>query len=276
MAGDYRDVAPTRDSGESGNGSPRPHIHIQDAVKSFAGRVVVDVPDLTVGTHPVEGLIGPNGAGKTTLLRMIMHAISLDQGTVTLSSNGAGSEVVLSSLPASRMAHHGVVKTNQVITDFEQLTILDSLLLSVAKATDERPYQIYREQGLYEEDIETIQWYLDQFGFEDPLGFANSAGEKKLLDIIRCLLLKPRVLLLDEPTAGLPDDIRDQIMALIKEKAIEENMAVVIVEHDLHVIWTMSDYVHFMAEGRVVLQGEPTFIREHQTVIEQYLGGGHV
>ena len=276
MAGDHRDIAPTSESAERANGSPRPHIHIQDAVKSFDGRIVVDVPDLTVGTHPIEGLIGPNGAGKTTLLRMIMHAISLDQGTVILSSDGDSSEVTLSDLPASRMARHGVVKTNQVITDFEQLTILDSLLLSIAKTNDERFYQIYREKDLYEENIEMIQWYLDQFGFEDPLGFANSAGEKKLLDIIRCLLLKPRVLLLDEPTAGLPDDIRDQIMSLIKEKAIEENMAVVIVEHDLHVIWTMSDYVHFMAEGRVVLQGEPAFIREHQTVIEQYLGGGHV
>jgi ABC-type branched-subunit amino acid transport system ATPase component len=149
-------------------------------------------------------------------------------------------------------------------------------LLSVAKPTDERFYRIYREQGLYADTIEEIQWYLDRFGFENPLGFANSAGEKKLLDIIRCLLLKPRVLLLDEPTAGLPDDIRDQLMGLIKEKATKENMAVVIVEHDLHVIWTMSDYVHFMAEGRVLLQGEPTFIREHHTVIEKYLGSGHV
>jgi len=245
-------------------------------VKSYDGRVVVDVPDLTLGAHPIEGLIGPNGAGKTTLLRMIMHAISLDQGRVTLSPNGKGSEVVLSDLPTSRMADHGVVKTNQVITDFEQLTILDSMLLAIARTSDERAYRIYREQGLYDETIGEIQWYLDRFEFEDPYGFANSAGEKKLLDIIRCLLLKPRVLLLDEPTAGLPDDIRDQLMALIKEKASEENMAVVVVEHDLHVIWTMSDYVHFMAEGNVMLQGEPTYIREHETVIEQYLGGGHV
>ena len=149
-------------------------------------------------------------------------------------------------------------------------------MLSVARATDEWPYRIYREQGLYEDTVEGILWYLDRFEFKDPLGFANSAGEKKLLDIIRCLLLKPRVLLLDEPTAGLPDDVRDQLMGLINEKAAEEDMAVVIVEHDLHVIWTMSDYVHFMAEGRVLLQGEPRSVREHHTVIEKYLGSGHV
>jgi len=275
MAADTTDTPFAGQPGEASEAS-RPSVHIQDATKSFSGRVVVDVKDLTLGTHPIEGLIGPNGAGKTTLLRMIMHSISLDQGTITLSSNADGEPVVLSNLSASRMAHHGVVKTNQVITDFEQLTILDSMLLPEAKKPDERAYEIYREQGLYDDHIDEIQWYLDQFDFDDPYGFANSAGEKKLLDVIRCLLLKPRVLLLDEPTAGLPDDIRDQLMELIRQKATDENMSVVVVEHDLHVIWSMCEYVHFMAEGEVVLQGEPAYIREHETVIEQYLGSGHV
>lgn len=275
MVADNNTTVSTGDPMGSGTGS-RPTIRVQDATKSFSGRVVVDVDDLTLGTHPIEGLIGPNGAGKTTLMRMIMHAISLDKGTVTLSADDNGGSVILSNLPTSQMAQHGVVKTNQVITDFEQLTILDSMMLSVARKSDERSYQIYREQGLYDDHIDEIQYYLDQFDFEDQFGFAGSAGEKKLLDIIRCLLLKPRVLLLDEPTAGLPDDIRDQLMGLIKQKATDENVAVVIVEHDLHVIWTMCEYVHFMAEGRVVLQGEPAYIRDHETVIEQYLGSGHV
>ena len=275
MVADNNTTVSIGDPTDSGTGS-RPTIRVQDATKSFSGRVVVEVDDLTLGTHPIEGLIGPNGAGKTTLLRMIMHSISLDQGTITLSSDDNGGPVVLSNLSASRMAHYGVVKTNQVITDFAQLTILDSMMLSVAQKSDERSYQIYGEQGLYDDHIDEIQYYLDQFDFEDQYGFAGSAGEKKLLDVIRCLLLKPRVLLLDEPTAGLPDDIRDQLMELIKQKATEENMSVVIVEHDLHVIWSMCEYVHFMAEGEVVLQGEPAYIRDHETVIEQYLGSGHV
>jgi ABC-type branched-subunit amino acid transport system ATPase component len=272
------DMGNTRSAEESVVDLPssRPTIRVQGAVKSFSGRVVVDVDDLTLGTHPIEGLIGPNGAGKTTLLRMIMHAISLDEGTIVLTSNGNGDETILSNLPASALAHNGVVKTNQVITDFEQLTIMDSMLLAVAQRSDERSFAIYREPGLYDDHVTEIQWYLDQFAFDDPFGFANSAGEKKLLDIIRCLLLEPRVLLLDEPTAGLPGDIRDQIMELIRQKAAEENMSVVIVEHDLHVIWNTCEYVHFMAEGSVVLQGEPAYIRDHETVVEQYLGSGHV
>lgn len=274
---DSREPA-TADAPPAAGSNGRPTIRVQDAVKSFHGRVVVDVDDLTIGQHPIEGLIGPNGAGKTTLLRMIMHSISLDAGTITFlppNRSGNGGEV-LSDRRSPAIARLGVVKTNQVIQDFDRLTILDSLLLAVAQQSDERLYEIYRENEVFDDHISEIRWYLAEFPFEDPYGYAKSAGEKKLLDIIRCLLLHPKVLLLDEPAAGLPEDVSDQVMALIKERTSAENMSVVIVEHDLNVIWNMSDYVHFMAEGRVVLQGEPAYIRQHETVVEKYLGSGHV
>ena len=102
-----------------------------------------------------------------------------------------------------------------------------------------------------------------------------SAGEKKLLDIVRCLLLKPRFLMLDEPTAGLPDEMTEKVMQVIRELAAA-GTAVVIVEHDLNVIWNLCDEVHFMAEGSVILRGSPHMIREHHTVVEKYLGEGHV
>lgn len=254
----------------------RPRIELENVAKSFDGRSVVDIERLVLGDHPVEGLIGPNGAGKTTLMRMIMHSTSLDRGTVELLPEGPGSTAVtLSDLPASRMAGLGVVKSNQVIMDFEQLTVLDSLLLARARTSDERPFRVFDEKAVYERERDNIQWYLDRFGFEDPLGYARSAGEKKLLDIIRCLLLEPKVLLLDEPTAGMPDDVRDQVMEVIAAKATSGDMAVVIVEHDLEVIWNLCEYVHFMAEGSVLLQGDPESIRAHATVVEKYLGSEH-
>jgi ABC-type branched-subunit amino acid transport system ATPase component len=255
----------------------RPHLRVEGAVKSYGGRVVVDVADLTLGKHPIEGLIGPNGAGKTTLMRMIKHSIKLDRGKVTF-FEGKEPEggVVLSSKPAHAIARLGVVKTNQIIQDFDRLTIWDSLLFSVASPSYEQPYRIFSEDRLIKEHIDDIERYLDFFHFENPNGFAKSAGEKKLLDIIRCLLLRPKMLLLDEPTAGLPGDVRDRVMELMREKSAKENLSVVIVEHDLNVIWTLSDYVHFMAEGSVILQGDPASIREHATVVEKYLGSGHV
>jgi len=255
----------------------RPTIRVQGAVKSFDGRVVVDVDDLTLGKHPIEGLIGPNGAGKTTLMRLIMHSLKLDRGKILFDpGDGSSPEVVISSESAHAIARAGVVKTNQVIQDFEQLTIWDSLLLAASQPRDERAHRIYRERRVWSQYGDEIQEYLDLLPFDNPFGFAGSAGEKKLLDIIRCLLLHPKLLLLDEPTAGLPAGVRDRVMGLIKRKAVEENVSVVIVEHDLNVIWNLSEYVHFMAEGSVVLQGDPGWIREHETVVEKYLGKGHV
>ncbi len=252
----------------------RPRIRVQGAVKSFSGRVVVNVDDLVLGDRPIEGLIGPNGAGKTTLMRMVMHSTALDHGTITLLP-GAGGEVVLSSLPPHRMARHGVVKSNQVIMDFDKLTIWDSLLLAVAERTYEQPLRIFSERAVFGRHEDEIRHYLDYFGFADPTAFALSAGEKKLLDIVRCLLLKPTFLLLDEPTAGLPDDITEKVMAVIRDLAAA-GTSVVIVEHDLNVIWNLCETVHFMAEGKVILDGDPQSIRAHRTVVEKYLGEGHV
>jgi ABC-type branched-subunit amino acid transport system ATPase component len=252
----------------------RPRIRVQGVVKSFGGRVVVDVDDLVLGERPIEGLIGPNGAGKTTLMRMIMHSTPLDRGRITLQPVD-GSEVALSSLPAHQMARHGVVKSNQVIMDFDKLTIWDSLLLAVAEARYERPHRIFSEQAVFRHYEEEIRHHLDYFGFSDPTAFAMSAGEKKLLDIVRCLLLRPSFLLLDEPTAGLPDDLTEKVMAVVRELAAA-GTSVVIVEHDLNVIWSLCETVHFMAEGKVILDGDPQSIRANRTVVEKYLGEGHV
>lgn len=254
----------------------RPRIVVESALKSFDGRVVVDVDKLVMGDVPIEGLIGPNGAGKTTLMRMIMHSTPLDSGTVTLHAAGpSGSEIVLSDLPTYWMAQHGVVKSNQVIMDFDKLTILDSLLLAVAENKYEQPHRIFDESKVYNQSIERIHHYLDFFDIADPHRFAGSAGEKKLIDIVRCLLLDPKFLLLDEPTAGLPEHLTDKVVEAVRDLAAT-GTAVVIVEHDLNVIWSLCDEVHFMAEGKVLMKGSPDEIRQNKTVVENYLGEGHV
>jgi ABC-type branched-chain amino acid transport systems, ATPase component len=252
----------------------RPRIHVQGAVKSFSGHVVVNVDDLVLGDLPIQGLIGPNGAGKTTLMRMIMHSTPLDRGKVSLLPPGGG-EVVLSSLPTHRMARHGVVKSNQVIMDFDKLTVWDSLLLAVAEARYEQPHRVFSERTVFRRHEDEIRHYLDYFGFSDPTKFAMSAGEKKLLDIVRCLLLKPTFLLLDEPAAGLPEDLTEKVMTVVRDLAAA-GTSVVIVEHDLNLIWSLCDEVLFMAEGSVVLRGDPRSIRANRTVVEKYLGEGHV
>lgn len=252
----------------------RPRLAITDVSKSFSGRTVVDVDDLSLGDHPIEGLIGPNGAGKTTLMRMIMGSLRVDSGRIRLQRKGQP-DVDLTRLPAHKVAQHGVVKTNQVITDFEGLTILDTLLLSVTPERREFPLHLWGERKTYEEHRDDIQSQLDHFGLEHTRRLALSAGEKKLVDIIRCLLLKPAVLLLDEPTAGLPGEVTQKVMDAVANLAVN-GTTVVIIEHDLDVIWNLCTQVTFMAEGRVMLRGEPSDIRAHKSVVESYLGQGHV
>ena len=249
-------------------------LHLKDVAKSFGGRKVVDIEDLTLGSCGIEGLIGPNGAGKTTLMNIITHGLKSDSGEVFYYLNNC--EVEISNKRLDEIARLGIVKTNQIIQDFASLTIRDSLLLSLSTSEYDRFYKLFSESDLRKEAEEEIEEYLDYFHFENPEGYALSAGEKKLLDIIRCLLLKPKFLLMDEPTAGLPEDQTRKVMDLMIKKTSEEYLSILVVEHDLDVIWEVCESVHFMAEGKVLFQGSPAEIRDHETVVEKYLGSSHV
>jgi len=245
-------------------------LHLKNVIKRFGGRKVVDVRDLAFGTHGIEGLIGPNGAGKTTLINLITRKISMDCGQVIFYPGSE--EIDISNKSLDEIARLGLVRTNQVIQDFESLSIRDSLLLSLATSKYEKFYDVFKEGELRESTKQEIEEYLAFFHFADPEGHALSAGEKKLLDLVRCLLLKPKFLLLDEPTTGLPQDQTDKVIAMMRKKTAEEGMSIVIVEHDLDLIWGVSEIVHFMAEGEILFQGPPDEIRSNQTVINKYMG----
>jgi len=248
-------------------------LHLKNVTKSFGGRKVVDIKDLTLGTHGIEGLIGPNGAGKTTLINLISHKLKMDQGQILYYSNG--DEIDISRKTFDSIARLGMVRTNQIIQDFDSLSIRDSMLLSLATPRHERFYSIFSENKLRKAAEAEIEEYLDYFHFDYPDGHALSAGEKKLLDIIRCLMLKPKFLLMDEPTTGLPQDQTDLVIALMRKKIKEEGMSILIVEHDLDLIWGVSENVHFMAEGEILIQGPPDEVRKNKTVVKKYMGEGN-
>ena len=245
-------------------------LHLKNVIKKFGGRKVVDIKDLTLGTHGIEGLIGPNGAGKTTLINLITHKLRMDHGQVFYYPNG--NEMDISKKSFDEIARLGMVRTNQVIQDFQSLSIRDSLLLSLATPKYEKFYNIFSEKKLKKATEQEIEKYLDYFHFENPDGHALSAGEKKLLDIIRCLLLKPKVLLMDEPTTGLPQDQTDKVITMVKKKTSEEGMSILVVEHDLDLIWEVSENVYFMAEGEILIQGPPDEVRKNKTVVKKYMG----
>ncbi len=250
-------------------------LHLTDVTKSFNGRKVIDIKDLKLGIHPIEGLIGPNGAGKTTLMGLITGRLPMDTGTIIYYPNVDGGAIDITKKRLDQVARMGLVKSNQVIVDFDSLSIRESLLLALTPPQHERFFHIFNEGRLEKEVEEQIAEYLDYFHFQNPEGHALSAGEKKLLDIIRCLVLKPSFLLMDEPTAGLPDDLTRKVMDLMKQKA-NEGMSILIVEHDLDLMWELCELVHFMAEGELLLQGTPDEVRQDRVVAEKYMGADHV
>jgi len=250
----------------------RKSLHLKNVVKKYGGRTVVNVPDITFGTHGIEGLIGPNGAGKTTLINLISHKVGMTQGQILYYKNEK--EIDISNKSFDEISRFGLVRSNQIIQDFESLSIRDSLLLSLASPKHEKFYNIFCDKQLRKSAEQEIEKYLDYFHFDNPDGNALSAGEKKLLDIIRCMLLKPNFLLMDEPTAGLPQDQTDKVVELMRQKTTEEGMSILIVEHDLDLIWKVSENVYFMAEGEILIQGVPEEIRKNETVIKKYMGEG--
>lgn len=248
-------------------------LHLKNLKKSFSGRTVVDIKELVMGTHGIEGLIGPNGAGKTTLINLISSNVSPDSGEIMYFKEGAGYNILKKSSDA--IARLGLVKTNQIIQDFDRLSIMDSMLLSLTNPKYEKFYSLFSEKKVRQEAEHEIEWYLNYFSFKEPDGKALSAGEKKLLDIIRCMLLKPSCLLMDEPTAGLPHDQKEKVIELMYKKSSEEGMSIIIVEHDLDLIWRVSEHIFFMAEGEIMLEGSVDEIRSHELVINKYMGEDH-
>lgn len=245
-------------------------LHMRNLIKAYHAHPVLNVKEASFGTHGIEGLIGPNGAGKSTLMGLLTRRIKPSTGTIKLEDGEVTHRLNL--IRSHQVANLGLVKTNQRIQGFSSLTIRDNLRLAATSTIDET-YRGVLDDDQVDEAIEAeIDGYLSRFSFADPDGFAKSGGEKKLLDILRCLILKPRMLLMDEPTAGLPDDITKEVMDLVGAKVEAGDMTVVIVEHDLDLIWKYCSYVHFLSEGEILFHGTPDDVKNNRVVAEKYMG----
>ena len=245
-------------------------IHLQNVVKRYGTRNVVDVEDAILGVCGIEGLIGPNGAGKTTLINLISSKLSMTTGSILFYNDDE--EINISKMSFDKVSRMGLVRSNQIIQDFESLTVMDSMLLSLASSKHERFYKLFSDKKARKMAEEEIKWYLDYFHFDDPNENADSAGEKKLLDIIRCMMLRPDFILMDEPTAGLPEDQTQRVIELMRMKTKEEDMRILVVEHDLDLIWEVCEKIHFMAEGKIMIQGTPDEIKCNAIVHKKYIG----
>jgi len=245
-------------------------LSAQNVTKSYTGHTVLDIKDASFGGHGIEGLIGPNGAGKTTLLGCLTQRITATTGDVQFAVDD--DPVSLMGMPSFEVARLGLIKTNQRIQNIDSLTIRDSLRMAATPPERQDWRSVLRlpePDDALEAEIDTL---LARFPFSDKDGYANSGGEKKLLDILRCIIVKPKMLLMDEPTAGLPEEITQDVMKLVHERVEAGEMSVVIIEHDLDLIWSNCSYVHFLSEGSILFEGAPDDVKKNRVVAEKYMG----
>jgi ABC-type branched-subunit amino acid transport system ATPase component len=245
-------------------------LEAHNLTKAYHTHEVVNIEKVTFGAGGLEGLIGPNGAGKSTLMGLLTRRIAPTSGTIKLDV-GSG-EKTLNSLKSHEVARIGLIKTNQRIQGFDSLSIRDSLRLAATPPQHEGLMSLFSGKRDSDEIEEKVARLVEAFPFADRNGYAMSGGEKKLLDILRCLIKEPKLFLMDEPTAGLPEDITRLVMDMVREKVQAGKMRVVVVEHDLPLIWEYCDFVHFLSEGSILFEGKPEDVKANRVVAEKYMG----
>ncbi|MCE4602873.1 MAG: ABC transporter ATP-binding protein [Desulfurococcales archaeon] len=249
----------------------RPVLVVED-VRKYYGRVAaVDGVSLTVEEESVVGLIGPNGAGKTTLLDIISGVVKPDTGRVKLATEEG--EIDLTGRPISYITRMGVSRAFQIPNVFSGLTVLDNLrtALVASRRLYTRSTRSYESLPGVDEEAHRLASLVGLGDRMEVPASSLSHGERKLLDIAMALTTKPRVLLLDEPTAGLSAVEKGRIVELIRDLR-GRGIPMLVVEHDLDVVFSVSDRVVAMHEGKVLVEGRPEEVRSDPRLRVAYFG----
>ncbi|MBF2055845.1 MAG: ABC transporter ATP-binding protein [Cyanobacterium sp. T60_A2020_053] len=241
--------------------------------KSFGGLKAVDNAQIKVKRGGITGLIGPNGAGKSTLFNLLANFILPDQGTVIF--NGES----VNKMPPHRIARRGFIRTFQVARVLSRLTVLENMLLANQEQKGEKiwsvliqPRQIKLQEKANREKALTI---LESVGLlEKAYDYAGalSGGQRKLLEMARTLMTDPKLILLDEPAAGVNPTLINQICEHIVNWN-QQGISFLIIEHNMDVIMSLCDHVWVLAEGRNLADGTPQEIQTNDQVLDAYLGG---
>ena len=241
-------------------------LAVQGLTKRFGGLVATDRLDLLVEREEVHAVIGPNGAGKTTLIAQLAGTLAPDAGRILMD----GIDITRHS--AHTRVAHGIARSYQVTNVFRRFTSLDNAALAV-QARAGSSFRFWRparsERALFDE----ADALLARVGLQDrgqvPAG-ALAHGEQRQLEVALALASRPRVLLLDEPMAGMGPDESERMVALIQR--LKGSVTIVLVEHDMDAVFRLADRISVLVYGRVLATGTPAEIRVNAEVRQAYLG----
>jgi branched-chain amino acid transport system ATP-binding protein len=250
-----------------------PMLEVSGLRRTFGGLTAVDVDRLAIPRNTITALIGPNGAGKTTLFNLLTGFDKPDGGSWRFDGRD------MSGLSAYRVARLGMVRTFQLTKSLARLTVLENMLLGAPGQKGERllPALFHTWRTQERENTERAHALLERFKLADKqrdLAGTLSGGQRKLLEMARALMVDPKLIMLDEPMAGVNPALVQSLLEHIKELRTE-GRTVVFVEHDMDVVMNISDWVVCMAEGHVIAEAVPSEIVANEAVIEAYLGLRH-
>jgi neutral amino acid transport system ATP-binding protein len=250
-----------------------PLLAVEGLAKHYGGVRAVDGATFDVPAGTITALIGPNGAGKSSAFNLISGFESPDAGSVRL--DGA----VVTGLAPYQLPRRGLVRTFQLTKALEGLSVMDNMLVAAPHnpgdallgAVFRIPSWRKRLRDAREQAAQLLE-ELSLTHLTDDYAGTLSGGQRKLLELGRALMLEPRLLLLDEPLAGVNPTLRARIMEQVERLRAERGMTFLIVEHDLQVILARAHKVIVMADGRVIAAGTPAEVRNDSRVVDAYLG----
>lgn len=253
---------------------PSSHLlDVKDLSMRFGGLLAVDGVSLELGEKQILAIIGPNGAGKTTVFNCISGFYNPTGGSILLQNAS------IAGLGSHTVARKGVVRTFQNVRLFKKMTVLENLLVaqhqknraSILAGLFNTPS--FRRQEA--ESIERSLHWLDYMGLRD---FANreagnlAYGHQRRLEIARCMITEPKVLMLDEPAAGLNPQEKLDLQALIRQLRDQYGVAILLIEHDMGLVMGVSERITVMEYGKPIAHGTPEEVRNNERVIKAYLG----
>jgi branched-chain amino acid transport system ATP-binding protein len=255
--------------GEFEAGLPDKVLHINDVHKSFAGLHALSDVDLDVRKGETHAIIGPNGAGKSTLLNVCVGRLAPDRGSVVFDGT------TLTGRAPHEINQLGVARVFQTPEVFQDLTVLENVMVPALSRRDGKfrlnIFQAFdTEKEIRDEAIATLE-SVGLKGQLKSLASSMSRGDKRRLELAMGLIQHPKLLLLDEPTAGMARADTNATIDLLKQIK-EGGMTKVIIEHDMHVVFSLADRISVLAGGRIIAQGTPDEIKNNPKVKEAYLG----
>jgi branched-chain amino acid transport system ATP-binding protein len=241
---------------------------VSDLGKSFGGVKAVDGISFTLAAGELLALIGPNGAGKSTTFNMVNGQLKADVGSIRFD----GKELV--GMKPREIWRLGVGRTFQIAETFASLTVVENVQMALLSA-DGKLFSMWRKAAAHKR-AEALA-LLDQVGMAAQADRPCSVlayGDVKRVELAIAMANQPKLLLMDEPTAGMAPKERNELMALTKKLVVERNMAVLFTEHSMDVVFAYADRMIVLARGRLIAEGKPLEIRDHPKVQEVYFGSG--